>query len=287
MQSGNVKHIKKIENGKVFEHIIKRINESGYYVNNETIFELSPHQLGVPQHRERVIFVCIRKDLYDESKKIEIIPPNIDINIDNIIEKNVININKYKIPDEVENILNAWDEIIKEMNTGETLSPTILCNEFNNNYSEDEFNILPDWKQDYITKNKPLYNRYKDKWDKWYEKHKDLLQKKEIYGKLEWQVGKKKENDSIWNYFIQLRQSGIRVKKSDYFPTLVAIVQTPIYAKERRYITPRECARLQSFSDNFIMDDNDHDAYKQFGNAVNVKVVQYVMEKTLKIYGLI
>ena len=104
---------------------------------------------------------------------------------------------------------------------------------------------------------------------------------------MEWQVGKKKQNDSIWNYFIQLRQSGIRVKKSDYFPTLVAIVQTPIYAKERRYITPRECARLQSFSDNFIMDENDHDAYKQFGNAVNVKVVQYVMEKTLKIYGLI
>jgi hypothetical protein len=86
---------------------------------------------------------------------------------------------EFKIPDEVENILNAWDEIIKEMNTGETLSPTILCNEFNNNYSEDEFNILPDWKQEYITKNKPLYNKYKDKWDKWYEKHKDLLQKKE------------------------------------------------------------------------------------------------------------
>jgi DNA (cytosine-5)-methyltransferase 1 len=283
----NVKHIKKIENGKVFNHIIKRINESGYYVNNETIFELSPHQLGVPQHRERVIFVCIRKDLYDSSKKIEIIPPDIDINIDNIIEKNVVNIDKYKISNEIENVLNAWDEIIKEMNTGETLSPTILCNEFNNNYSDDKFNSLPDWKQEYITKNKPLYKKYKDKWDKWYEKHKNLLLKKEIYGKLEWQVGKKKENDSIWNYFIQLRQSGIRVKKSDYFPTLVAIVQTPIYAKERRYITPRECARLQSFSDNFIIDENDHDAYKQFGNAVNVKVVQYVIEKTLKIYNLI
>jgi DNA (cytosine-5)-methyltransferase 1 len=173
------------------------------------------------------------------------------------------------------------------MNTLETLSPTILCNEFNNNYTEDEFNDLPEWKKDYITKNKPLYKKYKSKWDIWYEKHKELLLKKEIYGKLEWQVGKKKENDSIWNYFIQLRQSGIRVKKTDYFPTLVAIVQTPIYAKERRYITPRECARLQSFSDNFIMSENDHDAYKQFGNAVNVKVVQYVIEKTLKIYGLI
>ena len=279
----NVKHIKKIENGNVFKHIIKRINESGYYVNNETIFELSPHQLGIPQHRERVIFVCIRKDIYDSSKKIEIILPKTNINLDNIIDKNV-DINKYKISEEIENVLNAWDEIIKEMDNGESLSPTILCNEFNNNYSEEEFNELPQWKKEYITKNKPLYKKYKTKWDIWYEKHKVLLSKKEIYGKLEWQVGKKKENDSIWNYFIQLRQSGIRVKKSDYFPTLVAIVQTPIYAKEKRYITPRECARLQSFPDSFIMDDNEHDSYKQFGNAVNVKVVQYVIEETLRTY---
>ena len=57
--------------------------------------------------------------------------------------------------------------------------------------------------------------------------------------------------NTIWNYFIQIRQSGIRVKKAKYFPTLVAIVQTPIYGKEKRYITPRECARLQSFPDSF------------------------------------
>ena len=29
------------------------------YVN-----ELSPHQLGIPQQRERVIFSCIRKDIW-------------------------------------------------------------------------------------------------------------------------------------------------------------------------------------------------------------------------------
>ena len=83
-----------------------------------------------------------------------------------------------------------------------------------------------------------------------------------------------------------MRQSGIRVKKAQYFPTLVAIVQTPIYAKERRYITPRECARLQSFPDNFIIHPNDHTAYKQFGNAVNVKVVHYIINETLKTYNL-
>ena len=76
-----------------------------------------------------------------------------------------------------------------------------------------------------------------------------------------------------------------RVKKSKYFPTLVAIVQTPIYAKERRHITPRECARLQSFPDSFQLHENDQVAYKQFGNAVNVDVVHYVMSRTLKSYN--
>jgi len=68
---------------------------------------------------------------------------------------------------------------------------------------------------------------------------------------------------------------------------LVAIVQTPIYAKERRYITPRECARLQSFPDSFKLPTNDKVAYKQFGNAVNVKVVHYVMSRTLQLYGFV
>ena len=108
--------------------------------------------------------------------------------------------------------------------------------------------------------------------------------KREVYCKLEWQVGLKKENDSIFNHFIQVRQSGIRVKKAKYFPTLVAIVQTPIYGKEKRYITPRECARLQSFPDDFIMHTSDNIAYKQFGNAVNVDVVHHAISLTLSQY---
>jgi DNA (cytosine-5)-methyltransferase 1 len=67
----------------------------------------------------------------------------------------------------------------------------------------------------------------------------------------------------------------------------VAIVQTPIYAKERRHITPRECARLQSFPDSFILNENDHTAYKQFGNAVNVDVVHFVIRNTLNAYDLL
>ena len=279
----NVKHIKKIDNGDVFKRILSRINESGYIVSEKTVFELSPHQLGVPQQRERVIFVCIRDDVYDPTKIITINPPKTKIDLTNFIEQTVDE--KYKISKETEHILEVWDEMVKVFDVDETMSPVILCNEFYNVYSESEYKTLPKWKQEYITRNKPIYEKYKEKWDKWYDTHKLVLQKKETFGKLEWQAGKKKENDSIFNYFIQFRQSGIRVKKAQYFPTLVAIVQTPIYAKERRYITPRECARLQSFPDDFIMHTNDHTAYKQFGNAVNVKVVHYVITETLKIYS--
>jgi len=162
-----------------------------------------------------------------------------------------------------------------------------MVNEFYKTYTKEEFKELATWRQDYITKNKPLYEKYKDQWDAWYEKHKAILSKREIYAKLEWQVGKIKPNDSIFNYFIQFRQSGIRVKKAHYFPTLVAISQIPIYGKEKRYITPKECLRLQSFPDDFKLLDGDRHAYKQLGNCVNVSNVSNVIESTLKLYGLI
>ena len=39
-------------------------------------------------------------------------------------------------------------------------------------------------------------------------------------------------------------------------------------------MTPRECARLQSFPDTFQYDEKESQAYKQFGNGVNVEVVK-------------
>ena len=177
--------------------------------------------------------------------------------------------------------------MINIIETGDSLSPTIMCNEFYKTYTLDEFSNLPIWKKDYIKKNKPLYEKYKSQWDIWYNENKNIITKKEIYGKLEWQTGKKKKNDSIWNYFIQLRQSGIRVKKNDFFPALVAIVQTPIYAKEKRYITPRECARLQSFPDTFILHESDNISYKQLGNTVNVEIIHFVIYKVLLEYRIL
>lgn len=46
-----------------------------------------------------------------------------------------------------------------------------------------------------------------------------------------------------------------------------------------RRLTPRECARLQGFSDNFIIPVSDTQAYKQFGNAVTANVSRAVALK--------
>jgi DNA (cytosine-5)-methyltransferase 1 len=275
----NVKHILKVSNGAVIEYIKKRIDEIGYKLQ---LFKMSPHDYGIPQQRERIFFVCVRKDIYN-NKDIELLNINKNLTFKDILEKNVDS--KYRVKPDVENVFNAWEELIKQFDVGEKLSPTILINDAYKNYTQDEFENLANWRKDYMTKNKRLLTKYKTIFDPWYEKHKELLNKREIYGKLEWQAGPLKENDSIFNYFITLRQSGIRVKRAKYFPTLVAISQIPIYAKEKRYLTPRECARLQSYPESLKLHDTDRISYKQMGNSVNVFNTYTVINSTLNHYG--
>ena len=67
-----------------------------------------------------------------------------------------------------------------KISNGEKISPTILVNEFYKSYTEEEFNNLPNWKKDYIKKNKPLYLKYKKYWDTWY-KNEAVLDKNEKF----------------------------------------------------------------------------------------------------------
>ena len=97
--------------------------------------------------------------------------------------------------------------------------------------------------------------------------------------KFEWQAGA--NYNSVWETSIQLRQSGIRCKKPDYFPTLVAMVQTPIIGKYKRRMTPREVARLQSFPDTFKYNKDLHQAYKQFGNSANIEIIKFLAKQLL------
>lgn len=52
--------------------------------------------------------------------------------------------------------------------------------------------------------------------------------------------------------------------------------------KNPRRLTPRECARLQGFPEDFLIPVSDTQAYKQFGNSVVVPLVGVVAEKIVK-----
>ena len=52
--------------------------------------------------------------------------------------------------------------------------------------------------------------------------------------------------------------------------------------KNPRRLTPRECARLQGFPDNFKIPVSDTQAYKQFGNSVVVPLMENVAKLIVK-----
>ena len=149
---------------------------------------------------------------------------------------------------------------------------------------------LPLWKQDFIRKNRALYasnRRFIDGWlERWRVLEADQSGNPEIpvsRTKYEWQAGP--TSRSNWDNIMQFRPSGIRIKRGDYFPALVAMAQIPVIGWLRRRITPRECARIQDFDvdglhgEPFVLDESDAQAYKQLGNAVNVNLVRMIQER--------
>jgi DNA (cytosine-5)-methyltransferase 1 len=84
----NVKNILSIEDGAIIKTIEDKLNEIGYNMQKHV---LNASLFGVPQARERVYFVCTRKDI-GKDIKLKYSPPketNKKIYLENILEKEV------------------------------------------------------------------------------------------------------------------------------------------------------------------------------------------------------
>ena len=272
----NVRNLTAHDDGNTWKVIKNSLKELGYVITEEPII-ISPHQLGIPQVRERVVILGIHKSLKIKELKIEL--PNydkdkIDFMNSGIIETGKVD-KKYYISKHEEKVLTCWDEFIKGIKE-KVIGFPIWSDEFGKEYKYTDKGY-PKWKEDFIRKSRQLYDNNKDFIDKWLKKWNYLEDFTMTEQKFEWQCGK--DCKSVWEGLIQFRPSGVRVKRPSVFPALVAMVQISIIGRERRRLTPREAARLQSFPDSFKCNSNDHQAYKQFGNAVNVKVIEYMAKQ--------
>lgn len=270
----NVRNLVSHDNKRTWSTIYSHLKDIGYRLTREPII-ISPHHLGIPQLRERVVILGIY-DPENKDKELLIELPKLfskeDNNIYSILEKDSVP-DKYSISKYEEMVLNAWDEFyngIKET----TIGFPIWAVYFNSFTPLDDF---PKWKSDFVIKNINLYLNNKKFIDGWLKKYNNLEAFSPTHKKMEWQAGE--SITSLWDGIIQFRPSGIRIKKPTCFPALVAMVQIPIIGKYKRRLTVREAARLQSFPDTFIPNASDQQAYKQFGNAVNVEVIRYIAEK--------
>lgn len=272
----NVRNLVSHDHGNTWNTIYNHLKKIGYRLTPTPII-ISPHQLGIPQLRERVVILGI----YDPDNKNDLsidlgnLKDKDDNSIYNIISKNRVE-EKYYISEKEEYILNAWDEFYKGIKE-KIIGYPVIYDWFKMEPSKD----MPDWKKNFVIKNNKLYLNNKEFIDSWSKKYNYLKDFTPTQRKFEWQAGD--SINSLWDGLIQFRPSGIRVKKPTCFPALVALVQIPIIGKYKRRLTVREAARLQSFPDSFIPNKNDHQAYKQFGNAVNVDVIRFMAEKLFEI----
>lgn len=275
----NVRNLTAHDNGNTWKVIKNALKELDYVITEEPLI-ISPHQLGIPQIRERVVILGIHKSIGVKSLNItipQVDKNNLDFINSSIIENSSID-SKYHISAHEEMVLNCWDEFIKGIKE-KVIGFPVWAFEFNKNYNYKSLK-LPQWKENFIIKNRQLYENNKQFIDKWLKKWNNLNDFTNTEQKFEWQCGT--SCSSVWEALIQFRPSGIRVKRPSVFPALVAMVQIPIIGKEKRRLTPREAARLQSFPDSFKFNANDKQAYKQFGNAVNVKVIEYMATQLFK-----
>ena len=312
----NVPNLSRHDSGETWDKMKRRLKSVGYSIDDQ---RLSPHQFGIPQVRERIFIVGNLSGLngfsWPEVKRygsISIVnmlekspvdarhlSPKV-IECLNVWQEFIRRFPKVKeLPS-----FPIWSMEFGATYPYKRTTPTATLTDTLRRYRgshgrplsegktrEEVFKLLPshagtnqprfpEWKVRFVERNRTFYERHKAWLDDWMEKIKEFPSS---FQKLEWNCQERDprgEDRRLGQYVIQIRPSGVRVKRPTTAPSLVAMTatQVPIVTWESRYMTPTECKRLQSMEELRYLPDTPTKAYEALGNAVNVRVAQLVAE---------
>ena len=305
----NVPNLGKHANGSTFTFLRKELEAAGYATDYAY---LSPHHFGVPQIRERIFIVGSRSPIvaFQSPKPSTLVPVSLASILDAAPQE------ARPVPQHHLENLAVWQQFLDASPKGQELpsfpiwtmefgatypfeGTTPFCTPWRKlktfrgshgqslagmnedaimaalpSYALEELEEFPKWKVDFIRQNREYYRSNKKWLDPWLPK---ILKYAPSLQKFEWNC--KGEVRNLWTHVIQFRASGVRVKRATSAPSLVAFTttQVPVIGWEKRYMTTRECARLQSLGSLKHLPNAQGRAYKALGNAVNSHVVEQMI----------
>jgi len=242
----------------IFEIIISEMRKTYNVCDDKKTILLDAADYGVPQHRERVIIVGVRKD--------------INLSPEDVYHRFIVTNGPNESLEPYITVKDAIDDL-----------PPLLPGE-----GEDEMPFIPKNASDYVMslrrdEDMLLYNHVA-------RKHNELDRERyKLLAENDWQLKDlmKVRPDLVHHdpkhfvnrYTVQAyNRPGTTVVAHLYKDGNLFIHPDP---KQARTFTPREAARVQSFPDSFRFMGSRTEQYKQIGNAVP-PILSRVFAKTLK-----